>query len=61
MIEPHAEELANLRMFLEGLENGTTKIVRNGTDVTAREARILRAEIAHLEQLIQRFKEMGAK
>jgi polyhydroxyalkanoate synthesis regulator phasin len=59
MAEPHAEELASLRHFVEGLESGATTLRRNGVDVTKREAAILRREIADLEQLIIRLKSGG--
>jgi hypothetical protein len=57
MDEPYtADELTNLRKFVEKLESGALTLRRDKVDVTQGELRILKREIAGLEGLLERFK-----
>ena len=56
---PAADELAGLRNFIKRLESGDMKLMVNGVDGTQHEIDILKHEIAHLEQVIARFKSGG--
>ena len=46
-----AEELARLRQLVNSLEGGA-KIIRDGSDITQDELRILRLEVAFLEKSV---------
>jgi polyhydroxyalkanoate synthesis regulator phasin len=57
MDEPHsADELTNIRKFLERLESGYMTVRKNGVDITKREIGVLRREIAVLEDVLERLK-----
>ena len=56
---PAADELAGLHNFLKRLESGDMKLTVNGIDGMQHEIDILKHEIAHLEQVIARFKSGG--
>lgn len=57
MDEPHsADELTNIRKFLERLELGYMTVRKDGVDITKREIGVLRREIAVLEDVLERLK-----
>jgi hypothetical protein len=57
MDEPYtADELTNFRKFVEKLESGAVTLRRDKVDVTQRELRVLKREIADLEGVLERLK-----
>ncbi len=57
MDEPYtADELTNLRRFVEKLEFGALTLRRDNIDVTKREIRALKREIEFLEGVLERLK-----
>ncbi|MGH7099491.1 MAG: hypothetical protein ACREE4_17765 [Stellaceae bacterium] len=48
------EELGVLRQLLESLKSGTMKLYQNGQDVTQRELKKLRPDVAYLETVLAR-------
>ncbi len=57
MDEPYtADELTNLRKFVEKLESGALTLRRDKVDVTQRELRVLKREVAVLEGFLERLK-----
>ncbi len=51
-----ADELTNIRKFLERLELGYMTVRKDGVDITKREIGVLRREIAVLEDVLERLK-----
>ncbi len=51
-----ADELTNLRKFVEGLESGVLTVHRDEVDVTKHEVRALKREIKSLEGILARLK-----
>ena len=57
MDDPYtADELTNLRKFVEKLEAGVLAIRRDKIDVTKQQTRILKREIEYLEGTLARLK-----
>jgi hypothetical protein len=57
MDEPYtADELTNLRKFMEKFETGILTIYRDKANVTKREIRVLKREIEFLEGILERLK-----
>jgi hypothetical protein len=57
MDDPYtADELTNLRKFVERLESGALTLRRDKLDVTKKEIRFLMREIEILEGVLARFK-----
>jgi hypothetical protein len=57
MSEPYsADELTNLRKFVEKLESGAFTLRRDKLHVTKQQARILKREIELLEGILERLK-----
>jgi hypothetical protein len=57
MSEPYtADELTNLRKFVEMLESGALTLHRDKLDVTKQQVRFLKREIELLEGILERLK-----
>jgi hypothetical protein len=50
------DELAGLRRFLDALETGSMKLLRNNKDVTQEEVAKLKPDIEYLESVLARIR-----
>jgi hypothetical protein len=50
------DELASLRRFLDALETGSMKLLRNNKDITQEEVAKLKPDIEYLESVLARIR-----